>query len=501
MTKSKIFLILSLNFILGIFLTSLFKLDAILIYFLVIVSVITLALGYKNKIALVIAGAVLFLALGIWRTEQKLNVLNNLPFEQKEFSGEAAVAKEPIQKENYQQIIAETSLGSSTSKSRILINANKYLEADYGDKLFINCLLKIPENRDDSFDYRMYLAKDSIYYLCEKPKIENLNKKEGNKFYAAILKLKNKMAANINRVIPYPESALANGLIFGGSSELPKNLKDNFSKTGMTHIVAVSGYNVSIIAEYLILFGIFLGLWRQQAFWFAVAGIILFVAMIGFPSSAVRAGVMGTLLIWAMKNGRLANSWNAIIFAGAVMLLINPLLLRWDIGFQLSFLATIGIVALAPLWEKYLIKEHKAFGFTEIFFLTLSAQIFVLPIIFYNFHTLSLVSLAANLLILLIIPISMLLVFLTAAARLIFNFLSLPFAWLAFLPLKYEVWIINSLADLGWSSVEMKNFSWWQMAVWYAALALLMYYVNRRQKIKLAKRLMSIANKENFYAE
>lgn len=302
------------------------------------------------------------------------------------------------------------------------------------------------------------------------------------------------MANNISRVIPYPQSALANGLIFGGSSELPKNLKDNFSKTGMTHIVAVSGYNVSIIAEYLILFGIFIGLWRKQAFWFAVIGIILFVVMIGLPSSAVRAGVMGTLLIWAAKNGRLANSWNAIIFAGAVMLLINPLLLRWDIGFQLSFLATIGIIAFSPLWEKYLIKNHKAFGFTEIFFLTLSAQIFVLPIILYNFHTLSLVSLAANLLILLIIPISMLLVFLSGLAGLFSHWLALPFAWLAFLPLKYETWIIDSLAGLSRSSVEIKNFLWWQAAAWYAALAFLMYHINRRQKIKLAKRTARLTN-------
>ncbi len=494
MTKSKIFLILSLSFIFGIFSASFFRPDAVLVYFLAIASVITFALGYRNKKALVLSGAFLFFVFGFWHTSQKLKILDNLPFEQKEFSGEAAVVREPVQKENYQQITAEISLGGGAAKSRVLINANKYMEINYGDKLSVSCLLRIPENKDESFDYKMYLAKDKIYYICQGAKIEKTGNNKGNKFYAAVLNLKNKMSQNIDRVIPYPQSALANGLIFGGSSELPKNLKDNFSKTGMTHIVAVSGYNVSIIAEYLILFGIFIGLWRKQAFWFAVVGIILFVTMIGLPSSAVRAGVMGTLLIWAAKNGRLANSRNAIIFAGAVMLLINPLLLRWDIGFQLSFLATIGIIAFVPLWEKYLIKKHKALGFTEIFFLTLSAQIFVLPIILYNFHTLSLVSLAANLLILLIIPISMLLIFLTAAAGLISGLFSLPFAWLAFLPLKYETWMIDSLADFSRSSVEIKNFLWWQAAVWYAALALLMYHINRRQKIKLAKRIASLAN-------
>lgn len=498
MRKSRVFLILSLSFIAGIFSASFFQRDVFLVYVLSIISVIAVAIGYRNKKILVAGFAVLFFAFGLWRTGQKLDILNNLPFEQKEFSGKVIVTKEPVEKDNYQQITAETSLDGEAAKSRILINAGKYLEINYGDKLFVGCLLKIPENRED-FNYRMYLAKDKIYYLCEKPQIENLNENSGNKLYAGILKLKNKLEENINRVIPYPESALANGLIFGGSSELPAELKNNFSRTGMTHIVAVSGYNVTIIAEYLILFFIFIGLWRQQAFWFAVTGIIIFVAMTGFPSSAVRAGVMGTLLIWAMKNGRLANSWNAIIFAGAVMLLINPLSLRWDIGFQLSFLATIGIVAMAPFWEKYLIKKHKAFGFTEIFFLTLSAQIFVLPIIIYNFHTLSLVSLAANLLILLIIPISMLLVFLSGLMGLFFHWLALPFAWLAFLLLKYETWMIDSLASLNWSSIGIKNFLWWHAAAWYTILAFLIYYINRRQKIKLARRTASLINKENYF--
>jgi len=484
MTKSRIFLVLSLSFILGIFLASFFKPDAVLIYMFAIISVIIISLGYKNKKALVLSGALLFFALGIWRTEQKLNILNDLPFEQKEFSGEAVVVKEPVQKEDYQQITAETSLGSSTPKLRVLINANKYKEINYGDKLAVSCVLQVPENKDESFDYKMYLAKDGIYYLCQKPQIENLNKNEGNRFYLGILRIKNKLEENIDRVIPQPEAALGSGIILGGSSRMSKNIQDDFSRTGMTHIVAVSGYNVTIIAEYLIWFFIFIGFWRKQAFWFAVAGIIIFVAMTGFPSSAVRAGVMGTLLIWAMKNGRLANSWNAIIFAGAVMLLINPLSLRWDVGFQLSFLATIGIIALSPFWEKYMARKHKAFGFTEIFFLTLSAQIFVIPIILYNFHTLSLVSLAANLLVLLVVPISMLLVFLTAMAGLISGLLSLPFAWLAFLLLKYVIWTVGTLADLEWASRKVENFGWQWAGGWYLMLFLIIYFLKKKLNAK-----------------
>jgi len=328
----------------------------------------------------------------------------------------------------------------------------------------------------------MYLAKDNIYYVCQNVKIEKTDKNSGYRMYVAVLSFKNKMTESIREMIPQPEGTLAAGLLFGGSGELSERVKNNFSKTGMTHIVAVSGYNVAIIAEYLILLGIFLGLWRQKAFWFAIVGIFFFVAMIGFPSSAVRAGVKGSLLLWAMKNGRLANAWNAILFAGAIMLLINPLLLVWDIGFQLSFLATIGIVALSPFWERYFMRKYQFMGLMEIMLLSLSAQIFVLPIIAYNFHTFSVISLVANILILPIIPLTMLLVFSVSVFGLFLKPLALVFAWLAFLPLKYEVLVINFLGELSWSSRVVEKVGWQFFMLWYGVLALVSYWVNKKIK-------------------
>jgi len=183
---------------------------------------------------------------------------------------------------------------------------------------------------------------------------------------------------------------------------------------------------------------------------------------------------MGILLIWAMKNGRLANSRNAIVFAAAVMLLINPLLLRWDIGFQLSFLATLGIVYLYPVISDYLIKRAEKNNkivstFSEILFLTLSAQIFVLPVILFNFQKLSLISPLANLLVLPIIPLTMLLVFIAVILSFIFYSLAVIFSWLAYLPLKYETSVINYLADLKYSSIEV-HLSWWGVVLWYIIL-------------------------------
>lgn len=482
MTKSKIFLCLSLNFIAGIFWQSFFPKLNQLIYILLTLTVIAAVIFLKRKFYAVIFFSIIFFIFGLGILKNKTEKIDNLTIENKEFSETVIVAKEPIIKDNYQNIIVKTKNGS-----KILFSANLYSDLKYGDELNLSCSLKIPENKDNQFDYRMYLAKDGIYYICEKPSFERTGINKGNIIYRGILTLKNKLTGNISQVIPEPEGALANGLLFGGTSGLSKQQSENFSKTGLSHIVAVSGFNVTIIAEYLMIAGIFLGLWRKQAFWFAVVGIFLFVLMVGFPSSAVRAGIMGSLLIWAMKNGRLANSINAIIFSAAIMLFLNPLLLRYDIGFQLSFLATLGIIELSPFWERYLIKKHKAFGMLENVFLTISATIFVLPIIVYNFNIVSIVSVLANFLVLSVVPLSMLLVFLTSVAGLIWQPLSIPLAWLTFLPLKYIIEIVNYLASLKWSSADVENFGIRSLIIWYAILfaSLAFLKIKFKPKIKL----------------
>jgi len=481
MSKSRIFFILSSSFIFGIFVRSFFEINLVFLYSLILVAIIILAVFYKNKLIAVVSFGIIFFVFGAWLTNGRLENIRSHNLDGKEISEKVIVAKEPVVKDKYLNVIVKTK-----GNLKILLNDNLYSDLNYGDELDLKCTLKIPKSftatdqDDNSFDYRMYLAKDGIFYLCQGASYQKTGENEGNKIYLAVLNFKNKLSGNINSVIPEPEAALANGLIFGGNSQLSKDVANNFSKTGLSHIVAVSGFNVTIIAEYLMLVGIFLGLWRKQAFWFAIVGIFLFVLAVGFPSSAVRAGVMGSLLLWAMKNGRLANSFNAIIFAGAIMLLLNPLLLRWDIGFQLSFLATLGIIELSPFWENYLIRKNKIISeIQETILLTISASVFVLPIILYNFQLLSIISVLANLLVLPLIPLAMLLVFLTSVVGLIWSPLSLPLAWVTFLPLKYIIEAVNYLANLSWSSKTVDNFGVEWLILWYVILFGGIYAIKR----------------------
>jgi competence protein ComEC len=501
MNKSKIFFILILSFIGGIFSASFYYpkiINDFYIFANLILTLIFLFVFYKNKKIYLVTFAILFFLAGVWMTTSRLEKIINLNQERKNFSGEVIVIKEPETKDRMQKIVV-VERGLSPHKGdlvpkqgkKFLITTNAYAVYNYGDKLKVNCNLEIPENIN-AFDYRMYLAKDNIFYLCKNPKIEFLANNQGNKTYTAILKIKNKLQEKIIMLLPAPQSGLLIGLILGGDNQLSKEMQDDFSATGLTHIVAVSGYNVTIVAEYLMLLGIFFGLWRKQAFWFAIAGIFLFVVMTGFPASAVRAGVMGSLILWAMKNGRLASAQNSIIFSAGVMLLWNPLLLLWDIGFQLSFLATLGIIYFYPSIEKYAIKKQGISFFNEILFLTLSAQIFVLPIILIDFQKLSIISPLANLAVLPIIPLIMLLGFLMVLASFIFPPLDIILSWLTFLPLKYETTVIEWMADLQFSSVEILNFSWMWVTGWYIILIGFLFF---------SKRTRQRHNDQNFLME
>jgi len=468
-------------FISGVGVRSFFEISETVVLLGLVIAVITFVVFWKNKIALIVILFVFTFISGVEILDKELEKIKNVTLAGKNFQGRAEIIKAPEKKDGYQKIIVNL----EKEREKVLVNASSYPEYSFGEKVEISCALKVPENKNEAFDYKMYLAKDGIKYICDKAKLEKIENGKNGSVYAFILKIKNKLEGSVLKSIPQPEAALANGMLFGGTGSMSQSVQESFSRTGMTHIVAVSGYNVTIIAEYLVLFGIFLGLWRNQALWVAIFGIFLFVAMIGFPSSAVRAGMMGAVLIWAIKNGRLSDSFNAIIFTGAVMLLFNPMLLRWDVGFQLSFLATLGIVSLSPLAERISLRKHNPMGISEIIFLSICAQIFVLPVIIYNFHTISLVSLLANLLVLPIIPFSMMLSFLAA----IFGIFIPPalnvFAWLAYLPLYYEIETIKHLSNFSWASRTVEGFGTMAVVVYYVFLICFIYILKRYKELRV----------------
>jgi competence protein ComEC len=213
-----------------------------------------------------------------------------------------------------------------------------------------------------------------------------------------------------------------------------------------------------------------IGLTRRRSFWGAVFLILTFTVLVGFPASAVRAAIMSILVLFALQIGRMGRVTNLIIFTAAVMMFANPRVLRDDVGFQLSFLAVLGIVYFYPKFNKYLENiKNKIFKLLlSIIFLTLSAQILTLPVMAYNFRQIALISPISNLLVLWAIPPAMLFSFLAIILSLFIN----SWAVLIFAPasilLTYVIMAVDLCSRFPYSYVEVGNFG----VVW-----LLIYYI------------------------
>lgn len=372
---------------------------------------------------------------------------------------------------------------------RILVTARKYPQYQYGDEIEVIGKLKTPPKFDD-FNYRAFLAKDNIFSLISYPKyINQISSGNGKIYYQYILFFKNKFEEVVAQILPEPQASFLSALLIGSRSAVPPDLMEAFNLAGVTHIIAISGYNITIIAFVLAAFLGFLRLSRPMVFWMTLLIILFFTLLTGAQASVVRAAIMGSLILLASKEGRIYQVTNALVFAAAMMLWFNPKLLRWDAGFQLSFLAALGLIYFQPILARIFMKQRteerstpfakRAFEkIKEIFLTTVSAQAAVLPVLIYNFDRLSLISPLANVLILPAIPLTMFFGFISAALGFVFLPLAKIAASVVWLFLSYEIWVAESLAKLPYASLEIFNFPLIFAVLYYALLIWLGFWLN-----------------------
>lgn len=219
--------------------------------------------------------------------------------------------------------------------------------------------------------------------------------------------------------------------------------------------MAISGMHMIIVVQMLMFLSLAVGLWRKQAFYLTLFLLIIYIIMIGAPASAVRAGIMAGLLLLAQKVGRLRSAHRAIVFAATIMLIVDPFLLKSDVGFQLSFAATLSIVYLKPILDNKLENWPNPFYLKDILTMTLAAQLGTLPILIYHFGRLSLISPLANLLIVPFLPIVMISGLVLGLAGLIWLPLVKVLAWPVWLLLSYFVKVIEYFSSLSFAQIEL----------------------------------------------
>jgi len=511
MHKAQIFLYLCLAFILGVFIQSQINISQLLWLGIFILGIMLATIFWsKNKKVVVVGFCLMVLVAGVGRyltSSQGGNLTKQFNDKEKIVLAGVVVEEPDVRSDNVKYKITVLSVksfyggpafvGNGEGLGDILVVAKKYPEFSYGDKIEITGKLKTPTSGED-FDYQKYLAKDDIYSIVYFPEIKLLEQNQGSWLIGRLLFIKSKFKNSINQILIEPQGAFLSGLLLGEKRGLPTDLMADFSRTGTTHIIALSGYNITIIALSLMSLFNFFTIRRRVSFLVSVGIIILFVLMTGAAASVVRAAVMGILVLVAQQSGRLYQIKNALIFAGALMIYINPKILAWDVGFQLSFAATLGLVFLLPILKQRFIPDEEEKDFfpsmlnSEAFVksaksikiilaTTLAAQIAVLPILVINFGQLSLISPLANILVLPVIPITMLFGFLSALAGLLFLPLGEILGWVAWLFLTYEIKIIELLAKVPLAAINFK-WTWLGGAIYYAILIWLVWRFNKKQK-------------------
>ncbi len=370
----------------------------------------------------------------------------------------------------------------TTVEGKILITTSRYPEYQYGDKLKITGKLKTPVEFE-KFSYKNYLQRYHIYSVIYNPKIEVLSQGHGNPLFASLFRLKKLFENSLNRVFPEPYASFEAGLLLGSRKGIPEDLTEKFNITGLTHIIAISGYNITIIVS--LMMALLAGLGRRFSIIFSLVGILLFTIFVGASPAVVRAAIMGILALMALNYGRRGSVTIAILFTIFLMLAWNPLILYYDVGFQLSFLATLGLVYISPLFEKISQKIPETFGIKEGLILTISAQIAAVPIIIFNFERLSLVAPLANVLVTAFIPFAMLFGFFAGILGLIIFPIAKLAGFLAYLFLEYIIQVTTWTAKIPAASVDIQWFSRSLMIVYY--LGLIVFLIRWWMRRKLAK--------------
>jgi competence protein ComEC len=302
-------------------------------------------------------------------------------------------------------MVVGTNGGAIPLRDKLLVWMPRGIDAGSGDRIRIHTSVELAEDFD-GFAYREYLARQGVGAIGRPRQVEVIAEAAGPG--ALLAGIRHALVGGLNDIVPEPEAALGAGILLGVRASIAPEINDAFATAGLTHVVAISGWNIAIVAALvaaLVRPVARLPAGRWTSVFVSVAAVGGYVVLTGASPSVVRAAVMAGCMLVARLGGSRAHAASALELAALLMLLLAPPVL-WDVGFQLSLLATAGIIWFGAPVERRLaawpawIREPVA--------LTLAAQLTTLPVILVNFERLSLVAPLANVLVVPLVPLAML---------------------------------------------------------------------------------------------
>lgn len=279
--------------------------------------------------------------------------------------------------------------------------------------------------------------------------------------------LRRRFIAGTYSALPEVEASLGLGFLVGTRSLLPDSLEKALAVTGLTHIVAVSGYNLTILVRFTRRLLVKSSKYIATAV--SVALILGFLAITGISPSIFRAAVVSIISLAAWYYGRPLKPIILLLVAATITAGLNPSYIWYDIGWYLSFLAFYGILILAPTISARIFHDKKPHAFWQLVIETISAQIMTLPLIIFIFSRASLISFFANLIILPLVPVGMLLTLIAGLSGMLIPAYAGWIAWPGLMVLHFDVVTIERLARVSWASKSISMLPW-QLIIFYASI-------------------------------
>ena len=367
--------------------------------------------------------------------------------------------------------------GDMPAHGLVLVRVPALTTYEYGQRVRVRDSLKTPPENEE-FSYRDYLARQNIHSYMSTLEVTTLPGSGGNLFLTQVYKLKAKLLEHTYRLYQDPEASLLAGILFGVDTGLTSKLQNAFKNTGTAHIIAISGFNIAIIAG--IFFSIFKNLFgERRGAAFAILGIFFYTLLVGAEAAVVRAAFMGSISLLARQLGRRNDGMNALAAVAFIMAFMNPLVI-WDVGFQLSFFATLGLILYAEPFSNFTsnliakISKHDLSMFTRIIndnvVLTFAAQLTTIPIMAYQFKRISLISFVANPFILPVQPAVMVISGLAVFTSMVIFPLGQLIAWFAWPFSAYTIRMVELFDSVPHASIFLGDSPFWIIFAVYLAL-------------------------------
>ena len=455
-------------------------------FLLVLASALFIVFAMKPRASVIflLALALSFAAFGMWRMNAAQANLRDPYLDSaigREVRIEGVILSEPDVREQTVRLNLRGDVLIANGKSgvvsaNILIVVPLPFDVEYKDKVAAEGKLTIPSSFETDtgreFNYPQFLAKEGIAYEISFPEVEKLED-AGLSLRGSLFALKREYIEGLGRALPEPHASLAGGITVGDKRSLGDDLLRKFRETGIIHIVVLSGYNLTIISDNILRllsrapqnFSIGLG----------VLGIVLFASMTGGSASIIRASAMAILALIARATGKRYATTRALALAAAGMVLWSPHVLVFDPGFQLSVLATLGLIHIAPILEEKWTWIPSILGVRGVVAATLGTQLFVLPLLLYQTGFVSLAAIPVNLLVLASVPYAMFFSFVAGVAGALAGDMAIFAGVPAQILLSYAFLVVDIFAGAPFVGFSLQKFSLLWVAGAYALMGAWLY--------------------------